>query len=199
MTRTSAICVPLLQSQSNASHHLFEGVRVEENIGGNAPKKIKSLAAAVFWHFVDAKGSSYGVETGRKLRFTEINISGDHQSFSTEARDTQLIENHKGRDDLTVETVFEVVVDRDMCNIHGTLHGSCAAYFVDPCSSSSLVTLGLLLGIDGTGVSQSMNLIWHRPIYMGTKINIRSTSVFLTGRIRTARCEIWAGNSLCIS
>ncbi|EKM79759.1 hypothetical protein AGABI1DRAFT_72372, partial [Agaricus bisporus var. burnettii JB137-S8] len=182
MTRTSAICVPLLQSQTNESHHLFEEVRVEENIGGNAPKKIKSLAAEVFWHFVDAKGSSYGVETGRKLRFTEINIK-----------------NHKGRDDLTVETVFEVVVDRDMCNIHGTLHGSCAAYFVDPCSSSSLVTLGLLLGIDGTGVSQSMNLIWHRPIYMGTKINIRSTSVFLTGRIRTARCEIWAGNSLCIS
>jgi hypothetical protein len=31
------------------------------------------------------------------------------------------------------------------------------------CSVSALVVLGAAIGIDGTGVSQSMNLIWHQP------------------------------------
>ena len=67
----------------------------------------------------------------------------------------------------------------------GTLHGACAAYIVDQyvlysiyelfffrspyacsCSVSSLVLLGASLGIDGGGVSQSMNLIWHNSIKM---------------------------------
>ena len=32
------------------------------------------------------------------------------------------------------------------------------------CSVSSLVLLGASLGLDGGGVSQSMNLIWHNSI-----------------------------------
>lgn len=32
------------------------------------------------------------------------------------------------------------------------------------CSVSSLVTLGIATGIDSTGLSQSMNLVWHQPI-----------------------------------
>ena len=69
-----------------------------------------------------------------------------------------------------------------MCNVFGTLHGACAAYIIDPyvfysskvffevrvdrcrCSVSALITLGRTIGVDGTGVSQSMNLIWHRSI-----------------------------------
>ena len=37
------------------------------------------------------------------------------------------------------------------------------------CSVSSLVLLGASLGIDGGGVSQSMNLIWHNPVKMRVK------------------------------
>ncbi|KAK0243384.1 hypothetical protein EDD85DRAFT_926253 [Armillaria nabsnona] len=79
----------------------------------------------------------------------------------------------------------------DMCNVFGTLHGACAAYIVDPCSVSSLVVLGAAIGADGTGVSQSLNVIWHQPAKMGTKLRVVSTSVFIHGRIRTARCELW--------
>lgn len=97
------------------------------------------------------------------------------------------------------ETVFEIKVERDMCNIYETLHGACAAYMIDPCSVSSLVALGLATGIDGTGVSQSMHLIWHQPAPLGTTLRIVSRSVFLNGRIRSARCEIWNGDQLCVS
>ncbi|KAE9402015.1 hypothetical protein BT96DRAFT_817106, partial [Gymnopus androsaceus JB14] len=52
----------------------------------------------------------------------------------------------------------------DMCNVYGTLHGGCAAYIIDLCSSTSIVCYGLYTGTDGTGVSSSMNIQWHRPI-----------------------------------
>lgn len=72
-----------------------------------------------------------------------------------------------------------------MCNVFGTLHGACAAYIIDPyvfysskevradlgrCSVSALITLGRTVGVDGTGVSQSMNLIWHRSIRLCVNI-----------------------------
>ena len=80
------------------------------------------------------------------------------------------------------------------------------------CSVSSLVLLGASLGIDGGGVSQSMNLIWHNSIKMqvhriftpffffppcsskqlirGTRLKVVSTSLSMKRRISTARCEV---------
>jgi len=56
--------------------------------------------------------------------------------------------------------------------VFGTLHGACAAYIIDPCAVSALITLGRTIGEDGTGVSQSMNLIWHRSIRLGSKLRV---------------------------
>ena len=78
------------------------------------------------------------------------------------------------------------------------------------CSVSSLVLLGASLGLDGGGVSQSMNLVWHNSIKMqvhrvfikypflfvlkesfrGTRLKVVSTSLSMKNRIRTARCEV---------
>jgi acyl-coenzyme A thioesterase 13 len=108
MTRPANIDIPLIQFDSPPN--LVEGISTEERIRGNAPDKIKFLSAATFWHFVDAKGTSYGADTGRKLKFAEINIFN-----STETRGTRWMEiPGKLRDGLTVETVFEVVVDQGM-------------------------------------------------------------------------------------
>ena len=95
-------------------------------------------------------------------------------------------------------------------------HYACRGQLDDPfgferCSVSSLVALGVISGVDGVGVSQSMNLIWHRPIHQyvqsckllivifnawvrGRKLRILSTSVTLNGRIKTARCEVSSAN-----
>ncbi|KAF9024411.1 hypothetical protein BDZ89DRAFT_121502 [Hymenopellis radicata] len=76
------------------------------------------------------------------------------------------------------------------------------------CSVSSLVVLGAAIGADGTGISESLNMIWHQPAkmytftiiptyhvsyhsYRATKLRVLSNSVYIHGRIRTARCEIW--------
>ncbi|KAK0190366.1 hypothetical protein F5146DRAFT_1043953, partial [Armillaria mellea] len=96
-----------------------------------------------------------------------------------------------GRDlRLAMVNVCEIEVTRDMCNVYGTLHGGCAAYLIDPCSVSALVALGVATGTDGTGVSQSMNLIWHRPAKQGTQLRIVSNTITMDGRLRSSRSEI---------
>ncbi|KAG5731349.1 hypothetical protein E4T56_gene14535, partial [Termitomyces sp. T112] len=142
-------------------------------------------------------------DVGQRLKLVEVNVW---------QRDSQAA---------TGQTIFEIDVTKDMCNIFGTLHGGCAAYMIDPCSVSSLVVLGNAIGIDGTGVSQSMNLIWHQPARIGASLKIISTSIFIHGRVRSARCEvrlslfsseaqltdmtnhsttqIWNGDQLCVT
>ncbi|PBK67118.1 hypothetical protein ARMSODRAFT_959788 [Armillaria solidipes] len=144
-------------------------------IKGNISDEEKQLGANIFSYFVNSREESYGAEVGRRLRLVEMNIWG-RDACGTAAQG---------------QTIFEIDVEKDMCNVFGTLHGACAAYIVDPCSVSSLVVLGAAIGADGTGVSQSLNVIWHQPAKMGTKLRVVSTSVFIHGRIRTARCELW--------
>ncbi|KAG6867674.1 hypothetical protein C0993_012539 [Termitomyces sp. T159_Od127] len=114
-------------------------------IKGNVSEEEKRAALKILSHFVSTRERSYGADVGQQLRLVEINVW---------ERD-----GHAA----TGQTIFEVDVTKEMCNVFGTLHGACAAYMVDPCSVSSLVVLGNATGIDGTGVSQSMNLIWHQP------------------------------------
>ncbi|KAK7453558.1 hypothetical protein VKT23_001443 [Stygiomarasmius scandens] len=150
------------------------GPRVDvSQIRGNVSDQSKRLAVNIFSHFIGAKEQSFGAEVGQRLRLVEMNV---------------WVRNGKASQ---AQTVFEITVAKDMCNIFGTLHGACATYIVDPCSVSALVVLGAAMGVDGTGVSQSMNLIWHQPAKMGTKLRVVSTSVYIEGRIRTSRCELW--------
>ncbi|KAF8165862.1 hypothetical protein B0H34DRAFT_254120 [Crassisporium funariophilum] len=141
------------------------------DIKGNVSEDMKRFSTALFRFFVSTEDKSYGAAVGQRLKFLEINIWGEGRSACG-------------------ESIFEIMVGEDMCNVFGTLHGACAAYIVDPCSVSSLVTLGTFLGIDGTGVSQSMNLIWHSPVRMGTKLRVVATSMSMKGRVRSARCEV---------
>ncbi|KAF8076894.1 hypothetical protein FPV67DRAFT_1473057 [Lyophyllum atratum] len=148
------------------------------HIRGNVSDDEKRLALKILAHFVSTREKSYGADVGQRLKMVEVNVWG---------RDSPGAYG---------ETVFEVEVEKDMCNIFGTLHGACAAYMIDPCSVSSLIVLGNATGVDGTGVSQSMNLMWHQPAHLGMKLRIVSTSVFIHGRVRSARCEV--GRTLMI-
>ncbi|KAG7447740.1 uncharacterized protein BT62DRAFT_790387 [Guyanagaster necrorhizus] len=125
-------------------------------IKGNISNEEKQLGANIFSYFVNSREESYGAEVGRRLRLVEMNIWGRDAS-GTAAQG---------------QTIFEIDVEKDMCNVFGTLHGACAAYIVDPCSVSSLVVLGAAIGADETGVSQSLNVIWHQPAKMGTTLRV---------------------------
>ncbi|KAE9404179.1 hypothetical protein BT96DRAFT_973358 [Gymnopus androsaceus JB14] len=145
-------------------------------IRGNVSDASKRFVMDIFAYYIGAKEESFGVEVGRRLKMQSMNV------WSSNTTTRRRVE---------AQTVFDITVTADMCNPMGTLHGACACYIVDPCSMSAIVVLGAALGIDATGVSQSMNLIWHKPAKMGTKLHVLSTSVFIEGRVRTARVEIF--------
>ncbi|THU78813.1 hypothetical protein K435DRAFT_597747, partial [Dendrothele bispora CBS 962.96] len=109
-------------------------------IRGNVSDQNKRFAVNIFLHFIGAREENFGAQVGRRLKLVEMNVPS-RNGKATEAK-----------------TVFEITVTKDMCNTYGTLHGACTTYIVDPCSVSALVVLGVALGVDGTGVSQSMNL-----------------------------------------
>ncbi|KIY43155.1 hypothetical protein FISHEDRAFT_54110 [Fistulina hepatica ATCC 64428] len=161
------------------------GVDVRK-IKGNVPDEQKQLSANALAFFVGTSRTSYGAEVGKRVKIVEINVWG--VEYNTAGAPY-------------CEVTMELDISRDLCNIYGTLHGGCAAYLIDPCSSASIIALGIAMGISGAGQSQAMNIIWHEPLRSGSKCRIVSASQHIGGRIRTCRCEIWDAdnNRLCIS
>ncbi|EAU84248.2 hypothetical protein CC1G_08178 [Coprinopsis cinerea okayama7 len=125
-------------------------------MSGNACDGVKWYCWAVFRHFVGESGTWFASSIGTSVRLVEVNLwSTDGNGKPTKA-----------------ESVFEVVVTKEMCNPFGILHGACAGYLLDYCSVTPLVALGYHNGEDGTGLSQSMNIIYHGAAPIGSKLRI---------------------------
>ncbi|KAK1225321.1 hypothetical protein PQX77_011739 [Marasmius sp. AFHP31] len=153
-------------------------------IKGNLTVSQKRTATKIFQHFIGTPDTSFGAEIGRNLRIVEISVGdsrgeefhidedegfawdeeqGAYRSFGNQRkRNETRTATSISTKDAVARTVCEIDVTPNMCNVYGTLHGGCAAYMIDPCSVSALVSLGIVTGVDGTGVSQSMSLQWHR-------------------------------------
>ncbi|KAJ3783625.1 hypothetical protein GGU10DRAFT_360353 [Lentinula aff. detonsa] len=164
-------------SITSASSAALDVSSIRGNISDQAKRRVMDMLA----YYTGAKEESFGVEIARRLQMRSMNVWAASPGNMTARMSRRATE---------AQTVFDITVTKDMCNPYGTLHGACACYIVDPCSMSAIVVLGAALGVDATGVSQSMNLIWHRPAKIGTKLRAVSTSIFIEGRIRTARVEI---------
>ena len=200
-------------------------------ISGNLTLEQKQLCANVLSYFI-IEGNAFGCGIGKRIRLVEINVlrpreKGGHLRGRTVCE----IQVERGNDfALAIAPPSRKLTSfLDMCNIYGVLHGGCAAYMIDSfvfsrfrpcpsnsntsrlsCSSSSLVALGVAKGLDYSGMSQALNIIWHgpAPVYVspysghrttclmitlwssGTKLKIVSTSVVVGGRVMTARCEV---------
>ncbi|KAI3607456.1 Thioesterase [Moniliophthora roreri] len=139
-------------------------------VHGNAPDYIKQLNNNTFFSYGVGNENCFGYQVGKDVKFVDINI------------DRKL--ERQGR--LEATTVAEVTVNKHMLNGAGMLHGGCIAYLIDNCCSTPLIVLGLAQNVNGVGVTQSMNVLFHR----GTRLSIVSTSVSLGGRVMTSRCEI---------
>ncbi|KAJ2934271.1 hypothetical protein H1R20_g2830, partial [Candolleomyces eurysporus] len=113
------------------------------NIQGNAPDDAKRFVWSLFRLCLGGPGW-FGSSIGEHIECVEVNIWEETASEPPKA-----------------QTVFEVEVTKDMCNCFRVLHGACAAYIIDHCSMSSTVALGTLVGKDGMGLSQNMNITWH--------------------------------------
>jgi len=163
------------------------GPRVDvSQIRGNVSDQSKRLAVNIFSHFIGAKEQSFGAEVGQRLRLVEMNV-WVRNGKASQAQTVFEITVAKGKDhihDIINLNVTDIDCRRHvqylwdsswcLCNVHrrpvsNLSHSSVHSDHVVPlprCSVSALVVLGAAMGVDGTGVSQSMNLIWHQPAKM---------------------------------
>lgn len=143
-------------------------------IAGNAPDYVKQLNYNTYIAYGVGDPECFGHGVGKSVKFVEVNINRKHE--------------RNGR--LEATTIAEVKVTRHMLNGAKMLHGGCLAYMVDNCCSTPLVVLGLIQNVNGVGVTQSMNVLFHSPAPLGTVLRIVSTSVSLGGRVMSSRCEV---------
>ncbi|KAF9036345.1 HotDog domain-containing protein [Panaeolus papilionaceus] len=143
-------------------------------IGGNAPDYVKQLNYNTFMSYGVGEDDCFGYKVGKAVKFVEVNINRKHE--------------RRGR--LEATTIAEIQVTKHMLNGAGMLHGGCVAYLIDNLCSTPLVVLGLIQSVNGVGVTQSMNVLFHSPAPLGTCLQIVSTSVSLGGRVMSARCEL---------
>lgn len=143
-------------------------------IQGNVSPYIKQLTLNTFVAYGAGDEYCFGHSVAKAVKFVDISAHGSHEK--------------QGRMEAT--TVTEIVVSKSMLNGAGMLHGGCLAFLIDNCCSTPLVALGLIQNINGVGVTQSMNIMFHSPAPSGSCLRIISTSVAMGGRIMSARCEV---------
>ncbi|KAI0690923.1 hypothetical protein C8T65DRAFT_671053 [Cerioporus squamosus] len=97
--------------------------------------------------------------------------------------------------------VYETTVEEDMLNIGRTMHGGCAVYIIDICSSVALMVLAGALDKPTSYVSQALNTTFHAPAPAGAKLEIVNTTVAFGGRTVSAVTEIWdvTNKRLCMT
>ncbi|KAG1801927.1 uncharacterized protein BJ212DRAFT_1253303, partial [Suillus subaureus] len=104
-------------------------------------------------------------------------------------------------DKLEGRTVLQVIVDEDMFNEVGTMHGGCLAMIIDMhvssthaclCSPMPIYVLRASTGIYGIfGVQQSLNIVFHPPAVLGNQLRVMSTTLTLGSWARSGHCEVW--------
>ncbi|KAG8928439.1 hypothetical protein FRC02_006898 [Tulasnella sp. 418] len=148
-----------------------------EEIAGTASSGQKGIVqqSLKLFHSDD----NFSSELGRRIIVTEVNYGPAPGGDGTRNR-------------MVGHVVTEVEVTKDMTNGIGSLHGGCGAFLVDVCTSAML----MLFEETGwrqvyTGVSSTLNMSYHAPAPIGTKLRIVSTSVAVGQRTANARCEIY--------
>ncbi|KXN89278.1 Acyl-coenzyme A thioesterase 13 [Leucoagaricus sp. SymC.cos] len=156
---------PWVDPVSLPNHGDISGIR------GNAADFVKQLNLNTYISYGVGNEDTFGYKVGKAVKFVDISVGPKH--------------DRNGR--LEASTVAELVVTKDMLNGAGMLHGGCVAYLID---NTPLVVLGLVQRVNGVGVTQSMNILFHSPAPIGTCLRIASTSIALGGRVMSSRCEI---------
>jgi len=140
-------------------------------IAGNAPDYVKQLSSNTLGSYGVGDPDCFAYSAGRAIRITRVDVNRTGNRWEA-------------------CTISEVTVNKNMLNGAGMMHGGCLCYMIDNCASLPLVVLGLMKNVNGVGVSQAMNTVFHAPAPLGARLRIESTSVTLGGRIMTSRCEV---------
>ncbi|KIJ41071.1 hypothetical protein M422DRAFT_31950 [Sphaerobolus stellatus SS14] len=141
-----------------------------DTIKGNASDDIKKGIARIITWNVDRGLAAFGDRIAGRLKLTEISVNSSENSS-------------KKKEGLII---CELDVEKDMVNGGGKLHGGCSAFLIDLCTS---LPIAVLAGVPA--VSQSINMIYHAPATVGSRLRIVTKSVAIGSRIYTSRGEIW--------
>ncbi|KAI0375776.1 hypothetical protein BV20DRAFT_959825 [Pilatotrama ljubarskyi] len=130
------------------------------------------------------KRGAFARSTGSSLILKEVGVFRRERDGKTHARIT-----------------YETVVHEEMLNISGNMHGGCAVYMIDICSSMALAVLGMVTEKPWNFVSQAINTTFHAPVPLGAKIEIVNTTVSFGSRTVSAITEIWdvTNHRLCVT
>ncbi|KAM6501049.1 HotDog domain containing protein [Amanita muscaria] len=140
-------------------------------VAGNAPDYVKQLNNNTYMSYGVGAEECFGYKVGKSVKFVKVTVERNMQ--------------RQGR--LSATTVAEVDVSKHMLNGAGMLHGGCVAYLID---NTPLVVLGIIHDANGVGVTQALNVLFHAPATLGTRLTITSTSITFGGRVMSSRCEI---------
>ncbi|OAX43379.1 hypothetical protein K503DRAFT_169133 [Rhizopogon vinicolor AM-OR11-026] len=155
--------------------------------GNTSPEIKRAMLARVQYlatgHVTQSTGEQFGTfesKIASRLRLIEVSIL-------PKAEEPEKLE---GR------VVFEVIVDEEMANYIGPLHGGVAAILIDDCSSMPFYLIGLATSGHVTTyvyvlVSQSLNIVYHSPALLGDKLRVVSTTLTVGNRMLSSRCEVW--------
>lgn len=95
-----------------------------------------------------------------------------------------------GRDVSGWRALYEGTVAPNWVNLHGTMHGACAAWLVDNLTGRAVETLGTDTWW-GPGVSIALDMTYQAPAPVGMKVGILVTVDRMTGSIAYTRCDIF--------
>ncbi|KAG2013117.1 hypothetical protein CC2G_010056 [Coprinopsis cinerea AmutBmut pab1-1] len=160
---------------------------------GNASTELKEIA--VKWYFLfRSSGSDFG-KTCSELKVTEVWVQ-DHVDSEDIGAQNESVEERVRRGHPTgqreVKMVAEVEVKPEMCDGEGYLHNGCMALIIDEGSAIALLVHKVLEGGRNIiGVSQNINILYHAPAPVGTRLRIVNRSVTTAGVLGTCRSDIW--------
>ncbi|KAL0950333.1 hypothetical protein HGRIS_010304 [Hohenbuehelia grisea] len=145
-------------------------------ITGNASTAAKEVTLKYLQVFT-GDGNGFCSDLSERVKVAEVSILvNPEESSKREAR-----------------VVCELMVEEEMLNQAGNLHGGCSVFLVDQCSTLPIAALMVETGAptNDSGVSQSINTVFHAPAPLGTNLRIVTTSVITDSAMLCSRAQIW--------
>ncbi|TFK86283.1 hypothetical protein K466DRAFT_646481 [Polyporus arcularius HHB13444] len=154
--------------------------KVKSNIAEDNVRLCQNVLAYHIAHHPDSR--VFGHEQASGLTMTEVTVNP--RGAGKEGKNPR-------PDDFEAVTVCELTVQEGMLNVHGTLAGPCAMLVIDLATFAPLFALSALTGVDASGFSTSMNIVWHAPAVAGMTLRFVGTTLSFRARMASARCEVY--------
>ncbi|OJJ46747.1 hypothetical protein ASPZODRAFT_2014601 [Penicilliopsis zonata CBS 506.65] len=109
--------------------------------------------------------------------------------FSSTQTDLSL---ESGRQADPARAIYRLTITPELCNLHETLHGGCAATLVDVLSTTLVLALSSPGHFQRGGVTRNLRLTYLRPVARGMRVRLVTEAVHLGRRLVLLRSEIRA-------